>query len=125
MDGRPWTKPFGCPAGSAPSGGRIGRDRARCSSPVAEAVAVTGAIGQGPARTASRAPTVAPHSGAGKPGALQCRSGPTRYAWLLAFEDERDLRVDAEVLHLVILDGGLEFLDVDGGDPVQAPRRLG
>src|SRR3954467_13075092 len=44
---------------------------------------------------------------------------------LLPFELERDLRIDAEVLDLVVLDRGLEFLDVDGGDPVEGAGRLG
>src|SRR6476620_10842321 len=44
---------------------------------------------------------------------------------LLPFKHEGDLRSDAEVLDLVVLDGRLELLDVDGGHPVQGFRRLG
>src|SRR3954447_2605923 len=43
---------------------------------------------------------------------------------LLLFKHEGDLRSDAEVLDLIVLDRGLELLDVDGGHPVQSFRRL-
>lgn len=40
----------------------------------------------------------------------------TRFG-LLPLKDERDVRVDAEGLDLVVLHSGLEFFDVDGRDP--------
>src|SRR5215203_1547493 len=44
---------------------------------------------------------------------------------LLPFKHEGDLRSDAVVLDLIVLDRSLEFLDPNGGDPVQGLRSLG
>src|SRR5919199_978669 len=76
-------------------------------------------------------PPAAPPAGAAagpsstnRAAAPQAAAGAVSVSRLLAFELEGDLGVDPEVLDLVVLDGGLELLDVDGGDPVQGPRGL-
>src|SRR5690349_17527655 len=63
-----------------------------------------------------------------RPGAdttAQLPCDPLSTSGLLPFKHERDLRIDAEVFDLVVLDCGLELFDVDGGDPVQRTGRLG
>jgi hypothetical protein len=46
-------------------------------------------------------------------------------ACLLTFHDEEDLRVDTEILRPVILDRGLELVDVDRSDAAQGGGGLG